>query len=47
LQNDLKETIVYPDEIEDTSIYEGTKKQVTVNIYKRDTKTASARFRRN
>ena len=35
LENHI-EIIVYPDEIEDNNLYEGTKKQITVNAYERN-----------
>ena len=35
LQNTFKESIVYPDEIEGKDLFEGTKKQITVNAYER------------
>jgi len=33
-----KQEITYPDEIEDNNLYEGTKKQIIVNAYERNTK---------
>ena len=35
LQNIFKDNTVYPDEIEDKDLFEGTKKQITVNAYER------------
>jgi predicted restriction endonuclease len=35
LLNKEKIEIIYPDEIEDNDLYEGTKKQITVNAYER------------
>ncbi len=35
LKRVLKSDIIYPDEIEEKDIYEGTKKQITVNAYER------------
>lgn len=35
LERVLKSNIIYPDEIEDNDLFEGTKKQITVNAYER------------
>lgn len=35
LQNIIKENIIYPDDIEDKNLFEGSKKQITVNAYER------------
>ena len=35
LQNLIKENIIYPDDIEDNDLFEGSKKQITVNAYER------------
>lgn len=35
LERVLKSDIIYPDEIEDNDLFEGTKKQITVNAYER------------
>lgn len=35
LENILKENIIYPDDIEDNNLFEGTKKQIIVNAYER------------
>lgn len=35
LQNLIQENIIYPDDIEDKDLFEGTKKQITVNAYER------------
>jgi predicted HNH restriction endonuclease len=38
LQNLIKENIIYPDDIEDNNLYEGSKKQIIVNAYERNSK---------
>ena len=35
LQNLIREYIVYPDDIDDNDLFEGSKKQITVNAYER------------
>jgi len=36
LLENYSEIIIYPDEIEDNNLYEGIKKQITVNAYERN-----------